>query len=46
VGRVFHLETPETRASVIETVRQAFQPYIDGGEVRIVAACWNVEAWA
>jgi len=46
VGRVFHLETPETQASVIETVRQAFEPYIDGGEVRFVAACWNVEARA
>ena len=46
VGRVFHLETPETQAHVIESVRQAFEPYIDGGVVHFVAACWNVEARA
>jgi hypothetical protein len=29
-----------TRARIIETVRNAFQPYVHGAEVRFSAACW------
>ncbi len=35
-----------TRARVIETVRAAFDPYVDGAEVRFTAACWMVDAKA
>ncbi|HWI22786.1 MAG TPA: methyltransferase domain-containing protein [Baekduia sp.] len=35
-----------TRAKVIETVRRAFDPYVDGAEVSFTAACWTVQAKA
>jgi SAM-dependent methyltransferase len=35
-----------TRSRVIETVRPAFDPYVDGDEVRYTAACWMVSARA
>ena len=34
------------RARVIDTVRAAFDPYVDGTEVRFTAACWMVGARA
>jgi len=34
------------RARVVERVRAAFEPYVQGGEVRFTAACWLVEARA
>jgi ubiquinone/menaquinone biosynthesis C-methylase UbiE len=41
---------PETeeprRAQVIETVRAAFEPYVQGAEVRFTAACWMASARA
>jgi hypothetical protein len=36
----------EMRGRVIEAVRPAFDPYVHGNEVRIVAACWDVRARA
>jgi ubiquinone/menaquinone biosynthesis C-methylase UbiE len=35
-----------TRIRVIETVRTAFNPYIQGDEVRYTAACWMIGACA
>ncbi|GAA3389120.1 class I SAM-dependent methyltransferase [Cryptosporangium minutisporangium] len=35
-----------TRAEVVRTVRAAFEPYVDGAEVRLTAACWVVDARA
>lgn len=34
------------RAQVIETVRAAFAPFVDGDMVRFTAACWVVDATA
>ncbi|WP_328869442.1 class I SAM-dependent methyltransferase [Streptomyces sp. NBC_00287] len=34
------------RPRVIETVRAAFEPYVQGAEVRFTAACWLVDARA
>ncbi|WP_323123370.1 class I SAM-dependent methyltransferase [Burkholderia alba] len=34
------------RARVIDTMRAAFEPYVDGEVVRFVAACWMVRARA
>jgi hypothetical protein len=33
-----------TRARVIETVRPAFDPFVHGADVRLVAACWMIGA--
>ncbi|MGX1885387.1 class I SAM-dependent methyltransferase [Streptomyces sp. NPDC055287] len=47
LGLVLHEVADErTRAQVIETVRAAFDPYVDGAEVRFTAACWMVGARA
>jgi ubiquinone/menaquinone biosynthesis C-methylase UbiE len=35
-----------TRATVIETIRPAFDAYVHGAEVRFTAACWMVTAQA
>jgi SAM-dependent methyltransferase len=40
LGRVFPDIEERTRERVIETVREAFQPYVHGTEVRFMAACW------
>jgi hypothetical protein len=38
-------DTPEPiRTQVIETIRDAFGPYVRGPEVRFTAACWMVAA--
>ena len=38
-------ETDEpTRARVVETVRAAFDPFVQGTEVRFTAACWQIDA--
>jgi SAM-dependent methyltransferase len=44
LGGVLHEADDETRARVIDTVRPAFDPYVDGAEVRFTAACWMVSA--
>lgn len=36
----------QTRARVIDTVRAAFAPFVQGAEVRFTAACWLVEGSA
>lgn len=36
----------QTRAQVVDTVRPAFDPFVQGTEVRFTAACWLVEAHA
>ncbi|WP_328336643.1 class I SAM-dependent methyltransferase [Streptomyces violaceus] len=36
----------ETRVRVVETVRAAFDPFVQGSEVRFTAACWTVGARA
>ena len=39
-------ETDEPlRARVIETVRAAFEPFVQGSEVRFTSACWSVAAF-
>ena len=35
-----------TRGQVVDTVRAAFDPFVNGAEVRYVAACWMVAAAA
>lgn len=44
VGRILQEADDETRTRVIETVRPAFDPYVEGTEVRFTAACWMVRA--
>jgi ubiquinone/menaquinone biosynthesis C-methylase UbiE len=46
LGRIFHEMEEATRARVIDTVRPAFDPYLEGAEVRFTAACWMVRARA
>jgi ubiquinone/menaquinone biosynthesis C-methylase UbiE len=46
LGRIFHEVDEATRARVIDTVRPAFDPYLEGAEVRFTAACWMVRAQA
>jgi SAM-dependent methyltransferase len=46
VGRALDNADDVTRAQVIDTVRPAFDPFVDGDTVRFVAACWIVAATA
>jgi hypothetical protein len=46
VGRILQETDHKTRTQVIETVRPAFDPYVEGAEVRFTAACWMVKAQA
>ncbi len=46
VGLVLHEADAQTRTRVIETVRAAFAPYVQGADVRFTAACWMVGAQA
>jgi SAM-dependent methyltransferase len=46
LGRILPGTDSPTRTQVIEAVRAAFEPYIHGGDVRFVAACWMVGAQA
>jgi SAM-dependent methyltransferase len=43
VGRTLE-QTPHLRPRVVEAIRPAFAPYVNGAEVRFVGACWLVEA--
>jgi SAM-dependent methyltransferase len=45
-GRVLQELGPHERSGVVERVRAAFDPYVDGEEVRFSAACWKVSARA
>jgi SAM-dependent methyltransferase len=40
VGRILQDADEHTRTHVIETVRDAFDPFVRGSEVRFNAACW------
>jgi len=44
LGRVLHEADEPTRARIIQTVRAAFDPYVDGNEIRFNAACWQISA--
>lgn len=44
VGSILQDADDPTRTRVIETVRNAFDPYVQGDEVRFTAACWMVGA--
>ena len=44
LGRILHDVDEPTRARVVETVRPAFDRYVDGAEVRFDAACWTIGA--
>ncbi|MFD7436989.1 class I SAM-dependent methyltransferase [Streptomyces sp. NPDC059861] len=46
VGRVLQETDEPTRSRVIETLRTAFAPYVDGGEASFTAACWLISASA
>jgi len=46
VGLVLQGADERTRTQVIQTVRAAFDPYVNGEEVRFSAACWMVRAVA
>jgi len=46
LGRILATMEASTRARVAEAVRPAFDPYVDGSEVRFTAACWMVSAHA
>ena len=46
LGRVFEQAEEQTRAEIINTVRRAFEPYVQGSQVRFTAACWDVSARA
>ena len=46
LGRILDQTEEPIRSQVIATVRAAFDPYVQGSEVRFVAACWTVGARA
>jgi ubiquinone/menaquinone biosynthesis C-methylase UbiE len=46
LGRILPALDDRRRVEVVETVRAAFDPYVDGAEVRFTAACWSVGARA
>lgn len=46
LGRVLPQLDDRTRERILERVRPAFEPYVQGAEVRFTAACWMVGARA
>jgi SAM-dependent methyltransferase len=46
VGTALRDVDPRTRDHVVAVVRAAFEPYVDGDEVRFTASCWQVTARA
>ncbi len=46
LGRIFRELEEAIRAQVVDIVRPAFEPSVEGGEVRFTAACWMVRAHA
>jgi SAM-dependent methyltransferase len=44
VGRALQEADEETRARVLAVVRPAFDPYVEGDDVRFTAACWLITA--
>lgn len=46
LGRALADADTSTRTRIAEAVRPAFDPYVDGSEVRFTAACWTIGASA
>ncbi|GGB96168.1 class I SAM-dependent methyltransferase [Pseudoduganella buxea] len=46
VGRVLPTLDAATRQAVLAAMRPAFEPFIDGDQVRFTAACWQITARA
>lgn len=46
VGVMLQEVDERTRAQVVDTVRTAFEPYVEGTQVRFTAACWRISARA
>ncbi|MFD9191566.1 class I SAM-dependent methyltransferase [Streptomyces phaeochromogenes] len=46
LGQILGEADEHTRAHVVETVRAAFDPFVEGPEVRFTAGCWMVGARA
>ncbi|MFC8147277.1 class I SAM-dependent methyltransferase [Streptomyces paradoxus] len=46
LGMVLPGADEQTRAGIVEAVRPAFDPFVQGTEVRYTAACWMVSARA
>ena len=44
LGRVLQQVDERERARIVETVRAAFDPYVQGTQVRFTAACWTLAA--
>ena len=44
VGAALRETDLRTRARVVEAVRPAFDPFVEGDEVRFAAACWTIGA--
>jgi hypothetical protein len=44
IGRALRAADAQTRARITEAVLPAFDTYVDGDEVRLVAACWLIGA--
>lgn len=46
LGTILPQADERTRAAVVEAVRPAFEPFVQGTEVRYTAACWEISARA
>jgi len=46
LGTALRDTDPATQAGIIETVRAAFDRYVDGTQIRFTSACWMVAAAA
>ena len=46
VGQALREADEETRGRVVARIRAAFEPYVQGDEVRFVAACWWISGRA
>ncbi|MBC7168148.1 hypothetical protein [Phenylobacterium sp.] len=46
LGLVLPQLEPEMRERVTEAVGRAFQPFVEGDQVRFRAACWEISAVA
>lgn len=46
VGTILHEADESIRTQVVKVVRTAFDPYVQGADVRFTAACWLVDARA
>ncbi len=44
IGRALRAADERTRARITEAVLPAFDSFVDGAEVRFVAACWMIGA--